>query len=58
LWSPAGKTKMDYGGVLMKVKQLKFYGKTETVLTGSKEPDFIYRSRNSYRPERRLSEFK
>jgi len=42
----------------MKVKQLNFYGKKETVLTGSKEPEFITRARNRYRPERKLWEFK
>lgn len=41
----------------MKVKQVKFYGKTETVLSGSKEPEFIARARNTYRPERKLWEF-
>lgn len=42
----------------MKVKQVKFFGKTEIVLTGSKEPEFIARARNIYRPERKLWEFK
>lgn len=52
------KTNMENGRILMKVKQVKFYGKTETVLTGSKEPAFIARARNTYRPERKLWEFK
>jgi hypothetical protein len=53
MWSPAGKTKMEDGRVLMKVKQIKFFGKTETVLAGSKEPEFIARARNRYRPEKK-----
>jgi len=42
----------------LKQKQVKFYGKTEIVLCGEKEPEFIERARNNYRPEKKLWEFK
>jgi len=41
----------------MPSKQLKFSGKTEKIISGSKEPEFIERARNKYRPERKLWEF-
>jgi hypothetical protein len=42
----------------MKEVQFKFNGKTERIMSGSKEPAFIFRARNCYRTERRLWEFK
>lgn len=42
----------------MKEVQFKFNGKTERIMSGSKEPPFIYRARSCFRPERRLWEFK
>jgi hypothetical protein len=45
-------------GISMKERQLTFNGKKERLMSGSKEPAFIYRARSCFRPERRLWEFK
>ena len=58
VWCSNKGGKLEQEVFIMKIKQVNFFGKTETVLTGSKEPEFIFRARNSYRPERKLWDFK